>query len=90
MPCAWFGLAAAGADPPSWQIARRLMGEGFAGALVPSFAIGARGDWANLVFWNWGETLPHRGAVYDPNHQRRLCGRFEVDAWFFASRTKDA
>ena len=68
MACAWFGLAAAGAVPPSWQIARRLRGEGCAGALVPSFAIGARGDWANLVLWHWGETLPHRVAVYDPNH----------------------
>jgi RES domain-containing protein len=69
MACAWFGLAAAGAVPPSWQIAQRLMDEGFAGALVPSFAIGARGDWSNLVLWHWGETLPHRVAVYDPNHQ---------------------
>jgi RES domain-containing protein len=68
MACAWFGLAAAGAVPPSWQIAQRLMDEGFAGALVPSFAIGARGDWANLVLWHWGETLPHWVAVYDPNH----------------------
>jgi RES domain-containing protein len=69
MACAWFDLAAAGIVPPSWQIARRLMGEGFAGALVPSFAIGARGAWANLVLWHWGETLPHRVTVFDPNHQ---------------------
>jgi RES domain-containing protein len=69
MACAWFGLAAAGIIPPSWQMARRLMDEGFAGALVPSYAVGARADWANLVLWDWGDTLPHRVTVYDPNHQ---------------------
>ncbi len=53
----------------SRQMAQRLMDEGFAGALVPSFTIGARADWANLVLWDWGDTLPHRVAVYDPNHQ---------------------
>jgi RES domain-containing protein len=36
MACAWFSLAAAGTVPPSWQVAQRLMEEGFAGMLVPS------------------------------------------------------
>jgi RES domain-containing protein len=69
LACAWFSLAAAGTAPPSWQVARRLMDEGFAGVLVPSFAVGARSDWANLVLWQWSEQLPHRITVYDPHQQ---------------------
>ena len=69
MACAWFSLAAAGTVPPSWQVAQRLMEEGFAGMLVPSFAVGARSDWANLVLWHWSDRLPHRITVYDPDQQ---------------------
>jgi len=69
MACAWFSLAAAGTVPPSCQVAQRLMEEGFAGMLVPSFAVGARSDWANLVLWHWSDRLPHRITVYDPDQQ---------------------
>jgi RES domain-containing protein len=69
MACAWFSLAAAGTASPSWQVAQRLMGEGFAGVLVPSFAVGARSDWANLVLWQWSDRPPHRITVYDPHQQ---------------------
>lgn len=69
MACAWFSLAAAGTVPPSWQVAQRLMGEGFAGVLVPSFAVGTRREWANLVLWHWRDRRPHRITMYDPDQQ---------------------
>lgn len=67
LACAWFDLAARGTDPPSWAIARKLIGEELAGALVPSFVRGAGAEDQNLVLWKWGKTLPHRIAVYDPS-----------------------
>jgi RES domain-containing protein len=67
MACGWFADLAAGREPPSWQIARRLIGAGFAGVLVPSFAPGASLTDHNLVLWNWGEHLPHQVAVFDPS-----------------------
>lgn len=69
MACAWFALAAAGKDPPSWQIARRLIANGIAGILMPSFAHRARTDDRNLVLWDWGKDLPHRVAVFDPSNK---------------------
>jgi RES domain-containing protein len=69
MACAWMDFLARGEDPPSWGIARRLIRDGYAGILVPSFAIGATLDRANLVLWQWGETAPYKAVVYDPQQQ---------------------
>ncbi len=66
MACAWLMLALAGKEPPTWRLARRLIGAGAAGVLVPSFATGAAADDQNLVLWRWGADLPHRVVVYDP------------------------
>ena len=73
LDCAWFALAADGKEPPSWALARRLIGEGWAGILVPSFAPGARAADRNLVFWRRELQGPNRVAVFDPNG--RLTGR---------------
>jgi len=67
MQCAWLAIAESGAVPPSWEIGRRLMEEGYAGILVPSFANRAPADAYNLVLWNWGSELPHRVLVFDPS-----------------------
>ncbi len=67
MACAWFSHIAAGADPPSWAIARRLIAAGYAGILVPSFAPGATDDESNLVLWLWGADAPHAVSVHDPD-----------------------
>ena len=67
MRCAWFLEAACGAVPASWRIADRLIDEGYAGLLAPSFAPGATKDAHNLVLWKWGTELPTRVAVYDPS-----------------------
>lgn len=66
----WALDRAAGRMPASWGIATRLIAAGVAGALVPSFAVGAKADAANLVLWRWGDAPPQRVTVFDPS--RRL------------------
>jgi len=67
MSCPWAGDLADGRDPPSWAIARRLIAEGGAGVLVPSFAPGANPEDQNLVLWDWSGDLPHQVRVFDPS-----------------------
>jgi len=64
--CAWGDALIAGREPESWAVVRRLLAEGYAGVLVPSFAAGASVDDQNLVLWRWGPDLPHKVTVYDP------------------------
>jgi len=67
LSCAWADDVANRRYPASWSIADRLVAQGSAGVLVPSFARGARPAVANLVLWKWGPTLPHRVEVHDPS-----------------------
>jgi RES domain-containing protein len=67
MAIGWFSFLAEGREPPSWRLARRLMKEGAAGALVPSYATGATAQDRNLVLWDWGAQRPHKIAVFDPS-----------------------
>jgi RES domain-containing protein len=67
LSCPWLSLMLKGKRVPSQEIARRLEGEGFVGALVPSFVPGARPDDANLVLWRWGNELPTRIRIFDPD-----------------------
>ncbi len=67
LACAWAAIAAGGAEPPSWRIARRLKADGYAGLIVPSFAKAAAPDERNLVLWTWSKALPHRVTVDDPS-----------------------
>lgn len=67
MACAWAMALADGERPASWAIHDRLLADGIAGIVVPSFAPGATEDDRNLVLWKWGPDLPHRVAVYDPS-----------------------
>ena len=66
LACAWGDALIAGREPGSWGVVRRLIADGYAGALVPSFANGATVDDRNLVLWRWGPDLPHKVMVYDP------------------------
>ena len=63
----WFSFLAERRAPPSWRIARRLIAEGAAGILVPSYAPGATSADHNLVLWNWSDRPPHQIAVFDPS-----------------------
>lgn len=67
LACAWGDALIAGHEPASWGVVRRLLADGYAGALVPSFAGGATGDDHNLVMWRWGADPPHKVSVYDPD-----------------------
>ena len=67
LACAWADDLAAGREPTSHAVVRRLMADGAAGVLAPSFANGAREDDQNLVLWRWGPDPPHRVAVFDPS-----------------------
>ncbi|QJP13843.1 RES domain-containing protein [Starkeya sp. ORNL1] len=66
LACAWGDALIARREPASWGVVRRLIADGHAGILVPSFAHGATVDDQNLVLWRWGPDLPHKVAVYDP------------------------
>jgi RES domain-containing protein len=66
LACPWGDDLIAGREPASWGVVRRLVTDGFAGILVPSFANGATSDDQNLVLWRWGPDLPHKIMAYDP------------------------
>lgn len=52
-------------NPPTWELATRLVSAGVAGILVPSFQAKAG---SNLVLWSWN-TVPGRKVVaLDPLH----------------------
>lgn len=65
LACPWEDLYDRGLTPPTWTLANRLVSEGYAGALVPSFAPGADDDDVNVVFWQWRPSRPHRVRVID-------------------------
>lgn len=66
MASPWFAEAAAGREPASQRLARKLIASGAAGLLAPSFVRGATPADVNLVLWRWSARLPHRVAVFDP------------------------
>ncbi|MCW5717933.1 MAG: RES domain-containing protein [Bauldia sp.] len=68
----WALDVAEGRMPLSWRASERLQAAGAAGIIVRSFARLAPAGMSNLVLWRWGNALPHRVAVYDPDG--RLAG----------------
>ena len=74
LACAWKDLSTRGVRPPSWVIAERLVAEGAAGVVVPSFARGAAAADINVVFWYWAAIPPHLVRVIDDDQ------RLPVDA----------
>ncbi len=67
LSCAWLTHQRSGRVAPSQRVAQNLVKKGVAGALVPSFVPGIHEGATNLVLWDWGERLPHRVKVYDPD-----------------------
>jgi RES domain-containing protein len=51
------------------QFAQQLMGKGYAGLRVRSFARGADVDAINLVLWSWGDSLPTFLQVIDDENR---------------------
>jgi len=66
LACAWKLFAERNERVPSWLVGERLRAKGFAGIVVPSFAPGAGAAARNLVLWRWGDALPHKVTVFDP------------------------
>ncbi|MGH7023367.1 MAG: RES family NAD+ phosphorylase [Caulobacteraceae bacterium] len=66
LACPWAQDLLEGREPASWGVVRRLLADGAAGILTPSFANGATADDQNLVLWKWGPDRPHKVTVYDP------------------------
>lgn len=62
----WLAIQRNGKLAPSQKLAVSLQADGFAGAIVPSFAPGVAGGSSNLVLWQWAQNAPHRVAVFDP------------------------
>ncbi len=67
LACGWMLLVHEGRTPPTWAMAKRLIGDGLAGVIAPSFAPGATADDRNLVLWRWGADRPHQVSVHDPS-----------------------
>lgn len=67
LSCAWKSEILERREPASWQLARRLIAQGIAGVLVPSFAPHATQRDENLVLWDWSERPPHQVRVFDPS-----------------------
>ena len=62
----WEKLALENREPPTWAIARHAIANGYADALFPSQAFGARPDDINIVLWgSTGDQPPHRLVVID-------------------------
>lgn len=69
LACPWKDLATRGLKPPSWALVERLIADGIAGIVVPSFAKGATSADVNVVFWDWGRDLPHQVRVIDDENR---------------------
>ena len=65
LACPWEDLVDRRIEPPSWRLAKRLIAQGLAGVIAPSFAPGAGPFDRNVVFWRWSEVAPPRVRVID-------------------------
>jgi RES domain-containing protein len=61
----WRDQMKATGEAVTQAFARKLIGLGYHGLLVRSFALGATADDANLVLWTWGDTPPSRLTLID-------------------------
>ncbi len=61
----WRNEVAAEGEARTQAFAKSLIGKGFNGLLVPSFARGAGATDLNIVLWRWGAKLPSRMELID-------------------------
>lgn len=69
LSCPWEDMADRNIEPPSWSIAKRLIAEGIAGIIAPSFANRANTNDHNLIFWKWTRDLPRKVRVIDDDNR---------------------
>jgi RES domain-containing protein len=65
LTCPWKDTETRGIRPASWILAERLIRDGIAAIIVPSYASGATAADINVVFWNWSKGPPHQVRVID-------------------------
>lgn len=65
----WEILAADRKAVPTWELTDRLIADGCAGIIVPSFASCSTERDVNLVLWRWSRIKPHKITVVD-DHDR--------------------
>jgi RES domain-containing protein len=53
-------------EPPTWQLSRRLINQGFAGVRVPS---SQRSGGINIVLWQWNDDPSRQVKVLDPRQE---------------------
>ena len=67
--CAWELMVTKKQKPPTWEMAERLIGSGFAGIIVPSYAKNAPSGGMNIVLWDWQDALPHQVKLIDDDNR---------------------
>lgn len=65
LSCPWENLADLGHEVPTWMLADRLIAQGAAAIIAPSFAHRAEPTDRNLILWRWSQNPPHQIRVID-------------------------
>lgn len=65
----WRDQVQAKGQSASQAFARRLIGDGYHGLMVRSFAPGTTEDDLNLVLWRWSDAAPHRLVLIDDENR---------------------
>ncbi|WP_027170105.1 RES family NAD+ phosphorylase [Mesorhizobium sp. WSM3224] len=66
---AWRDQMKASGEAKTQAFARRLLGTGYDGLLVRSFAAGSTAEDMNLVLWRWADIPPARLVLIDDEHR---------------------
>jgi RES domain-containing protein len=65
----WRDQMKASGEAKTQALARRLIGAGYNGLLVRSFAAGSTADDLNLVLWRWSNAAPARLVLIDDENR---------------------
>ncbi|SJM34256.1 RES family NAD+ phosphorylase [Mesorhizobium delmotii] len=65
----WRDQMKASGEAKTQAFARRLIGAGYSGLLVRSFAAGSTAEDMNLVLWRWADIPPARLILIDDEHR---------------------
>ncbi|TIT18290.1 MAG: RES domain-containing protein, partial [Mesorhizobium sp.] len=65
----WRDQMKASGEAKTQAFARRLIGAGYSGLLVRSFAAGSTAEDMTLVLWRWADIPPARLILIDDEHR---------------------
>jgi hypothetical protein len=83
LQCSWAEDMAAGKEPASWKVAKRLIGEGASGIIVPSFARG-RGPICTTLCCGNGDLICLTGfwsMIPADDFRKTNCPGHDVASW---------